>query len=655
MRLTQLSMALALAITASSAAQAQQFSKVVSFGDSLSDAGNIAMVDGNAATPIGSSFLTNQDPVFAQILSSMFGLGVQSNNTPLVPSTSTGTNYAYGGACAIQNGSAIAIALPGLPTFRCSNSPGNFSLLTQFNTHLSANGGVADPNALYTYWAGANDILSATAVTAPGGFLPNGSILYQYIFLNGGNPANASAIAQTIAGQAGATAIGEIKALQTAGAKNILVFNLPDLGLTPLNVGTANQAGASALTAIYNLQFNGGLATLQDGIIAINTYAIINEIKANPAAFGFTNTTQSACGALNLSSLACGPASAGYPYAPISSTYLFADAIHPSGRAHALLANIAYSTITAPGIVSLAPEVALQSSFNHNTAVSNALDSEWAAGSEVGKVRGFTSIQFGQQNIEATDYSPALDGDSKGLNVGATYRMSEGATFGVAASLSTSSATAGAGEIDGSSILFGVFGQYEINGLYGRASLTGGSTDTDISRNIDLDASIRTEKGSTGISQQSGTLEIGYVFKGENFTHGPFAGLEVSKTDVEGYVELGASATAMRFDSFTRDSNMTHVGYQFAGSFDSFKPFARVSWVSEANTDQTSVRGGTSSLPANFVMPGFAPSDDNYIDWDVGASMRFADSFDGYISYRARTGNDSQDNNSINVGIRKTF
>ncbi len=649
MRLSQLSMALALAITASSAAQAQSFSRVITFGDSLSDAGNVGTLNG---LPADSSFTTNNDPVFSQVLSSMFGLGNQTNRSPLIPSSIGGTNFAYGGACAIQNGSAIGIALPGLPTFTCSNSPGSFSLLTQFNTHFTANGGAADPNALYTYWAGANDILSATAFTAPGGFLPNGSLLYQYVVTNGGSLANASAIAQTIAGQAGLTAIGEIKALQNAGAKNILVFNLPDLGLTPLNVNTANQAGASALTAIYNLQFNGGLATLNDGIIAINTYQIINEIKANPAAYGFTNTTGTACPA---SSLLCGPAASGYPTQPISTTYLFADGIHPSGRAHALLANIAYATITAPGIVSLAPEVALQSSFNHNTAISDALDSEWAAGSEVGKVRGFTALQFGQQNIEATAYTPALDGNSKGLNVGATYRMSEGATFGVAATLSNSKANAGAGEIDGTSVLLGVFGQYEINGLYARASLSGGSTDTDISRKISLGATVRTEQGNTGISQQMGTLEVGYVFKGENFTHGPFAGLEVSKTDVEGYVEVGTNSSAMRFDSFSRDSNMTHVGYQFAGTFGSVKPFARVSWVSETNTDQTFVRGGTASLPANFVSPGFAPSDDNYIDWDVGASMRFAESFDGFISYRARTGNDTQDNNSINVGLRKTF
>jgi outer membrane lipase/esterase len=627
MRLSHLSAALALAIVASPAAHAQVFSKVVSFGDSLTDAGNVGTLQG---LPAGSSFTTNPDPVYAQLVSSYFGF-TQANNSPLIPGTSTGSNFAYGGACAISNGSATPVS--GLiGTFSCGNSPGNFSLGTQIGTHLALNGGAADPNALYTYWAGANDILTGAGLAT----------FYS-------NPL----IAQAYAGQAGATAIGQISALQTAGAKTIVVFNLPDLGKTPLNVNTPNQAGASALATIYNLQFNGGLATLNDGIVAIDTYGLFNELTSNPAAFGFTNVTGTACAG---TSLACGPASSGYPYAPTSSTYAFADSIHPSGRTHAILANIVTSTISAPGLVSMAPEVALQSAFAHNTAISEALDSEWAAGSEVGKLRGFASVQFGQQNADATDYTAALDADHMGLNVGATYRMSEAATFGVSASLGTVEGKAGGqGAFDGSSVLFGVFGQYEVNGLYGRVALSGGSTDMDISRNIDLLASTRVETGSTGISHQSGRAEIGYVFKGENVKHGPFAAVEVNKAEVEAYVEDGANSTAMRFDAFTRDSNMTHVGYQFSGVFGNFKPFVRVAWANETNADQTVVRGGTASLPANFSMPGFTPSDESYIDWNVGGSLQFSEGFDGFISYRARTGNDTQDNDSINVGIRKSF
>lgn len=648
MRLTHLSTALALAIGVSSAAQAQQFSKVVSFGDSLSDAGNVALADGNALTPPGSSFTTNPDNVFAQTLSQLLGLGLQTN------SLSGGYNYAFGGACAISNGSTIAIALPGLPTFVCSNSPSTFSLSSQFSAHLSANGGVADPNALYTYWAGANDILSATSQATPGGFLPNGSILYQYA-IAGGNLAFAPAIAQTIAGQSGATAAGQVKALQAAGAKTIVVFNLPDLGVTPLNLGTANAAGASALTSIYNLQFNAGLSTAADGIVYIDTYRIINEIRANPTAYGFTNITGVACPG-GVSSLACGPASGGYPVAPISATYLFADSIHPSGRAHAILSNIVYSTIAAPGMVSLAPEVAMQAAFAHNTAISDALDSEWAAGSEVGKVRGFASVQFGQNNIDASVFVPSLDADSTTLHVGATYRMNEAATFGVTGTLGNTQADAsGFGSFKGSSAMIGVFGQYEVNGLYGRASISGGSTDMDIKRNIDMLSTVRTETGSTGISHQSGTLEVGYVFKGENIKHGPFAGVEVNQVKVEGYVEDALNSTSMRFDSFSRESNISTVGYQFSGAFGKFKPFIRAAWVNENDTDQTVVRAGTTSTNNSFNLPGFVPSDESYVDVNVGAGFNFSEGFDGFISYRTRTGNDSQDNDSINVGIRKTF
>ena len=635
MRITQLSMALALAIAASSTAQAQVFTEVVSFGDSLSDAGNVGTLNG---LPPGSSFTTNTDPVFAQLLSSMLGLGNQTNISPFIPGSS-GTNYAYGGACAISNGSAIVTTIPGVPAFTCANSPGSFSLTNQFTSYLTANGGAADPNALYTYWAGANDILSASGIAT------------QYV-INGGNPALATSVAQTVIGQAGATAAGQVGFLQNAGAKTILVFNMPDLGLTPLNFGTAGQASATGAAVIYNLQLDAGLANLQDGIIGINTFALFQEIVASPSTYGFSNITGKACPA---SSLICGPASAGYPTQPSSSTYLFADDIHPSGGAHALLANVAYATIKAPGIVSLAPQVALQSSFAQNTAITEALDVEFSTTADVGQVRGFTTVQFGQQDIDGTIYTPGLDGDSYGLNVGATYRINENGVFGVVATLGKTSADAdNVASYDGDSILFGVFGQYEFENLYGRVSFSGGNTDMEIRRNIVLGPSVRKESGSTGIGQLSGSAELGYLFKGENFTHGPYVGAEINSADVDGYVEDGSSSTAMHFDDFDANANYTHFGYQFSGTFGRVSPFARVSYTSSFGTDQTVVRAGT-TLAGNFSLPGYDLVDGDFIDWNVGASMTFANNFDGFISYRGMSGNDNESNGVLNLGIRKIF
>ena len=59
-RFNRLAGALALALGCAGAAQAQEFSNVVVFGDSLSDSGNIAQAQG---LPAGFSFTTNPDPV----------------------------------------------------------------------------------------------------------------------------------------------------------------------------------------------------------------------------------------------------------------------------------------------------------------------------------------------------------------------------------------------------------------------------------------------------------------------------------------------------------------------------------------------------------------------------------------------------------------
>ena len=64
--------AVALALAASSA-HAQRFSRVVSFGDSLSDAGNIGLAPAQAGGLGGAfgpsqSFTTNPDPVMVELL-----------------------------------------------------------------------------------------------------------------------------------------------------------------------------------------------------------------------------------------------------------------------------------------------------------------------------------------------------------------------------------------------------------------------------------------------------------------------------------------------------------------------------------------------------------------------------------------------------------
>ena len=257
----RLTAALVLALAGISTASAQEFSNVISFGDSLTDAGNVGNVDGNPATLPGSSFTTNPDPVYAQVLAAAFGY----NQTY---STAGGSNYAFGGACVRAN---VAGAPPA--GFTCALSPSSFSLTSQLTGYLAANGGQADGNALYTMWGGANDIFTYAGL-AGGGFI---------------TPTQA----QQLTGLSAQTMGGLVGTLQNAGANYIVVLNLPDLGLTPQAIasGPSAQASLSGLGFVYNSTLDGVIATLGDGIIPIDVYGLFNEIVADPGTYGFTNVT----------------------------------------------------------------------------------------------------------------------------------------------------------------------------------------------------------------------------------------------------------------------------------------------------------------------------------------------------------------------------
>src|SRR5690242_19235986 len=239
-RIRILAGALALAISGSAAAA--QFDNVVVFGDSLSDNGNLSIAEQLPFAP--SRFTTNPGLVAMENVADYYGI-------TLAPSILGGTDFAVGGAGVINNSAAGPI-----PT-----------LQQQVAQYLGATGGKADPNALYSMWGGANDVFYNVA-------------LYQ-----------AGAITQTqlqtnlqAAAQTELQLIGQ---LGQAGAKNVMVFNLPDIGETPSSIAqgpTAIEQG-TGISIIYNSALNAGLAQTGVNIIPIDTFGLIHEVIADPSRY----------------------------------------------------------------------------------------------------------------------------------------------------------------------------------------------------------------------------------------------------------------------------------------------------------------------------------------------------------------------------------
>ena len=274
-------------------AQAATYGSLVVFGDSLSDNGNNAIaglydpaqvVTGNTYVPSSTyapAMTYTNGLVWASYFASALGL-------PLQPSLAGGTDFAFGGAT----------------TGTAGSGPGGFpySLLTQTTQYLTATGNVASPNALYVVAGGGNDARAALGAVA-----------------GGADPAaTAAATAASFAANVGSI----VDQLQAAGAQHIVVWNTPNLGLTPAIVA----AGAGGFGSFLAGAMNGALGARmfgEAGVSIFDTYGFGTTLAANPAAFGFTNVTD-ACGAV--AGADC-------------SKYAYWDGIHPTTAVHAAVAN----------------------------------------------------------------------------------------------------------------------------------------------------------------------------------------------------------------------------------------------------------------------------------------------------------------------------
>jgi len=601
----------------SQAASATQFSQVVIFGDSLSDGGNISLANAPQIQP-PLRFTTNPGETTAELVAD--GLG-----HPVTASLAGGTNFAFGGAGLVNN--SVAGPIPTLPQ--------------QLGMYLTATGGQADPNALYQVWGGANDIFYLTATTTDTTALVTGTAT------------------------AAQTELGLLGQLQTAGGRYVVVYNLPDMGKTPAAMaqGAAASAGVTQLATIYNSTLSSGLSQLSAGglnVIPVNTYGLINEVIANPSAYGFSNVTDAACG-LTSSSVQCGPAGSGLPYTYAAGTdqsYLFADGVHPTTAAHRLLSQVVLSEIAAPGQVSMLGEAPLASTAAQYRAIRN----EMLADGQGSGTRMFAALDYGHQRFDATDASPKTTSNNANLTVGADVRTGDHTTVGVSLGLGQNKAdfqgnTGGYKLQDISGQLFATYSNG--GGYVGGFASFGQSNFKDIERRIQLGPAIRVESGKADGSHLGAGVEGGWWFNvGQSLKTGPFAHVEWQTIKVNGYSENGSDSTAMYFGRQQRDALISSLGWRLMGSWKvndlQMAPFVELAWNHDGKADPRTVMAGLNTMGGTFALSGFMP-DKTWGSADIGLSAQLTPSVSSWISVNSRFSDSTQKNTGVNLGFKVAF
>jgi phospholipase/lecithinase/hemolysin len=224
----------------SAAAVGAPFTSLHFFGDSLTDTGNVlkgtstlnrytlGLVPKHPITPYQGGRFTN-GPVWAEHVAER--LDRPGDAAPAGMSMGVfgqvggaGNNYAIGGARTDETG-ALGLLDFFMPT----------GVSRQMDFYLSGSGGFADPQALYFFLAGGNDLRDAAKIA---------------------DPARRMLAAQ----QAGANIAYSVRDLYMAGARQFVLINSPDIGLIPETLANGiSEAGTDAA-----VQFNTWFSSYGD-------------------------------------------------------------------------------------------------------------------------------------------------------------------------------------------------------------------------------------------------------------------------------------------------------------------------------------------------------------------------------------------------------
>lgn len=585
------------------AASAAQFTGVVVFGDSLSDAGFYRpfLASLGLPSPVVNTlgrFTTNPGPVWSELVSQYYGITPGASNA-------NGTIFAQGGA-------RVAEASPLTPPGQ-SQRP----VTTQIGEYLTRNGGAADPGALFAVWAGANDLFVNLGAFQAGGIT--------------------QAQLQTNVLAAAAAEVGQVARLKAAGARYVLVFGLPDVGATPqfAGAGAATAGAVTALSAGYNTTLFTGLASAGIRAITVDTFSLLSEVRANPAAYGFTNITGIACGPFppittTGSSQFCGPTNLVAPGA--DQTYLFADGVHPTTGAHRIIGDFVTSMLEGPTSYSLLAESPLRTRQAHLATLEEGL--ALGARAEKGKITAFAGSTGSDFDVDATGGSQGMTSANRAISVGLTMRASDSVTVGAGLGKVKADASFGGdgGGYRTDELALSAFAAMKSGGFYANGAASIANLDyKEMRREIRLGQQRRTATANTSGSNASFSLAGGYDFAIGNFLVGPLASITSQNVEVNGFDEAGAGAAGLRIGSQKRRSEVGSLGLRASWDWGGFIPYARFTADKERKNDERLVSATPLTLASignSYELPAYA-MDSSYTTFTIGVRGVFG----GWLGY----------------------
>jgi len=448
--------------------------------------------------------------------------------------------------------------------------------------------------------------------------------------------------------------------LQQAGARYIMVWLLPDIGQTPAASGTILSPVLSVLSDAFNAQLTGRLSQIDANVIPLNIPLLVKETLASPARFGLAADQNLVGTCFSGNSCTENTVYGRDGTSPDPTKLLFNDGVHPTIAGQRLIADYAYSLLSAPWEVSLLPEMALGTL----AAQQDELRSQWQADAgnwqNIGQWRAIVAAGGQKMDFDAQSNSASANGHGYNLTIGGSYRFAEDWRAGLVAGAYRQTLEAGPQDSDYrlNSYIGTAFLQYQANHWWADLAASGGSLDYDnAKRKFALGVSQGGESGDTDGSLWAVSGRVGFDVAGlnSNWHLSPFISADYAHVDVDGYSEHSTRSTALTFDDQTRKSRRLGAGLQAKVNVTpSTQVFGEIAHERGFETDQQDVTIALNSLPGNpFTLEGYSPQR-NLNRASVGISQKLTQDLSLRANYNWRK-NDDVTQQGINLAVSLDF
>jgi outer membrane lipase/esterase len=530
----------------STAASAQRVQRIVAFGDSYADDGNLFQ-------------LLGVDPVSTII----YPTGRFTGGTNYVDSLGTiysltPNNFAIGGA--LTDNTNTTVGAPGFTFERLS------------------------------FLAGGGGVFPTTSPTLGSGDLVTVSI--------GGNDARVYANSGTVAGAPGAAAVAVTNA--TTNLNAIIGSGTPTIsfiaGNTALLPEVAGNAPVQAVRAAYSNAFNQGMQTALAGYAAngaivhyLDLNLLFQQVQANPAAYGFTNLGP------------CTPIASCLTDSNFANQFVFwVDGLHPTSKTSALFAQYIATQLQAPLTLGAPSDLGLETARQFGRTLTGRMDLA-ARGSGDAGFRIFVTGDYLSRDVDPDAATDEFHIRDFGVTGGAEYGFGNG-LVGIAGNYSRPKAkfSNGASETRDRTWQVGGFGAVSADGLFGQAYVGYGHDGHRISREGVVEGMRASPSGRHWIAG----AKAGYLVPFAGLRLGPVAAIDYARAKVNGYTESGDPTLTLNVGSVSSRALEGSLGAELRGKLGSglgngsIQPFGSAMLVKDFEGDGRTIQFSQTSAPA---------------------------------------------------------